>query len=115
MCYLLGVPAEYAQLGLEFVLGVGFISLLFTLFGLRHARHPARSGFLLITLTVMVLSWGPRLHVARHPLLIPARQETQAAFNAFLDRLGNSLPTCEVYPFEGDRGLAIPLPALFLR
>ena len=112
---LLGVPKEYPQLGLEFVLGVGFVSLLFALFGLRHSRLAAKSGFLLITLTAMVLSWGPRLHVARHPLLIPASQETQAAFNTFLDRLGHSLPTGEGYPFDEERGLTIPLPALFLR
>jgi len=112
---LLGVPPEYPQLGLEFVLGVGFISLLFTLFGLRHARHPARSGFLLITLTAMILSWGPRLHVARHPLLIPASQDSVTAFHSLLDRLGTLLPTGEGYPFDEERGLAIPLPALFLR
>ena len=112
---LLGVPKEYPQLGLEFVLGIGFISLLFALFGLRHSRHAAKSGFLLIALTAMVLSWGPRLHIARHPLLIPASQDSVAAFNTFLDRVGDSLPTSEGYPFDEERGLAIPLPALLLR
>ena len=112
---LLGVPSEYPQLGLEFVLGVGFVSLLFALFGLRHSRHAAKSGFLLITLTAMVLSWGPRLHIARHPVLIPASQDIVAGFHAVLDHLGTRLPTGEGYPFEEDRGLAIPLPALFLR
>ena len=112
---LLGVPSEYPQLGLEFVLGVGFVSLLFALFGLRHFRHPAKSGILLITLVAIVLSFGPRLHVARHPFLVPASQDVVTGFNSLLDRLGTLLPTGEGYPFGGDRGLAVPLPALFLR
>jgi len=112
---LLGVPPEYPQLGLEFVLGVGFVTLLFALFGLRNFRHAAKSGILLITLVAVLLSFGPRLHIARHPLLLPASQDTVREFNSLLDRLGTRLPTGEGYPFGDDRGLAVPLPALFLR
>lgn len=113
--HLLGVPAEYASVGLEFVLGAGFVCLLFAFYGWKKSGNYARRAIFWFALVSLVLSLGPRLHIGRFPVVIPASGEALQAFHRVMNAIGAALPAHEVYaPLEAG-GIAIPLPALFLR
>jgi hypothetical protein len=113
--HLLTVPPEYPQIGLEFVLGVGWVCLLFAVYGARHGASPARPALIALTLTALVLSFGPRLHWGRYPITIPAPAKVVDAFERLMNAIGNVLPAHEAYPASGGAGLTVPLPALILR
>lgn len=112
---LLGVPADFPQIGLEFVLGVGWVALLFAIYGWRRSQLPAGRALIGLTLLALVLSFGPRLHLGRHPLLLPLGERLTDGFNTAMDTIGQSLPTGESYQPLEDQGVALPLPALLLR
>jgi hypothetical protein len=113
---LLLVSSEYPQIALEFVLGIGFLTLLLAIYGWRNARGPHRRAVAVLTLTAFVLSLGPRLHFGRHPIVIPASDAVADGFNRTMDQIGLWLPSHESYsPLAADDGLSIPLPALLLR
>ena len=57
---LLGVPADFPQVGLEFVLGTGFVALLFAFYGARQSQGGQRAPLVLFTLIAFILSLGTR-------------------------------------------------------
>jgi hypothetical protein len=113
--HLLGVAAEYPQIGLEFVLGVGFICILFAAYSISHHRGPAKSAVVWLTLMALLFSLGPTLHVGRHPLVIPTSANLAAGFERAMNGVGEWLPGKEAYGELGANGVTIPLPALLLR
>ena len=113
--HLLTVPAEYPQIGLEFVLGVGLICLLFAAYGARHEGSLSRRALIGFTFAALVLSFGPRLHWGRYPISIPAPTSLVHGFERAMNAIGESLPSREPYLSTAGGGLTIPLPALLLR
>jgi hypothetical protein len=113
--HLLGVAAEYPQIGLEFVLGVGFISILFAAYAVGHHRGPAKSAILWLTLVALLFSLGPTLHLGRNPLVIPTPSHFAAGFERVMNAVGEWLPAHEAYGELGAHGVSLPLPALLLR
>ncbi len=113
--HLLTVPPEYPQIGLEFVLGVGFVCLVFAAYGARHGGAQSRSALLGFTLAALVLSFGPRLHWGRYPIAIPAPSSVVDGFNRLMNAIGNALPAHEPYLAGEGVGLTVPMPALILR
>jgi len=112
---LLSVPEEYPQISLEFVLGIGWIGLLFALYGWRRSRHPARMASTWFMISALVLSLGPRLHLGRFPVVIPAPDQLVECFHRILNTIGAALPSSEGYHLLQAEGITIPLPALLLR
>ena len=112
---LLSVPAEYPQISLEFVLGIGWIGLLFAIYGWRRSRHPARKASTWLMICALVLSLGPRFHVGRFPVVIPAPDQLVEFFHRILNTIGAALPSSEGYHLLQAEGITIPLPALLLR
>ncbi len=113
--HLLSIPADRPQIGLEFVLGVGFVALVFAIYGLRYWRGDARRALVWLTLAALILSFGPRLHLGRHPVIIPAPEAAVQLFNSPMNAIGRLLPAGETYEPLAENGITIPLPALFLR
>lgn len=112
---LIGIPAQYDQIALEFVLAPGYLALLFALYGLRSRTPGISRALLLLCLVSAVLSFGPRLHIARRVAALPAPEKVVSSFQRSLDWIGVHLPGGEPYHTLTDGGLTIPLPALFLR
>ncbi|HEY44873.1 MAG TPA: hypothetical protein G4O11_12910 [Anaerolineae bacterium] len=112
---LLSIPVEYPQIALEFILGAGWIGLLFALYGWRQSPSPARQAIFWLLLSAFLLSLGPRLHLGRHAVVIPAPQAIVDGFHRLMNTLGESLPSGESYQLLEADGLTIPLPALLLR
>ncbi|TET84290.1 MAG: hypothetical protein E3J37_04025 [Anaerolineales bacterium] len=112
---LLSIPEEYPQISLEFVLGVGWVGLLFAIYGWRRSRHPARAASIWLLAAALVLSFGPRLHLGRHPLVITAPKQIVNTFHHVLNIIGAWLPSNEGYQLLQAEGITVPLPALFLR
>jgi hypothetical protein len=55
------------------------------------------------------------LHIGRHPALLPVGDELLTGYHRVMNAIGEALPSGENYvPLEAE-GLALPLPALFLR
>jgi hypothetical protein len=113
--HLLTVSPDYPQIALEFVLGVGFVCLLFALYGARHRGAQARSALAGFTLAALILSFGPRLHWGRYPISIPAPAAVVGGFQRWMTAIGNALPSHEAYLTADSAGLTIPMPALILR
>lgn len=113
--HLLGVAAEYPQIGLEFVLGLGFIGILFAAYAVGHHRGPAKSAMLWLTLVALLFSLGPTLHVGRNPLVIPTPASVASGFEHLMNTIGEWLPAHEAYGELGANGVTVPLPALVLR
>jgi len=111
---LLSVPMEYPQISLEFVLGIGWIGLLFAIYGWRRSRHPARKASTWFMICALVLSLGPRLHLGRFPVVIPAPDQLVEFFHRILNTIGAALPSSEGYHLLQAEGITIPLPALLL-
>ena len=112
---LLSVSDDFPQVALEFVLGVGFIAMLFAFYGWRRSRGAERRAILWLLIVAFVLSLGPRLHFGRFPVVIPAPEKVVSAFHSVMNTLSVWLPTEETYAPLAAEGLTIPLPALFLR
>jgi len=112
---LLSVPAEYPQIALDFVLSPGWLALLFALYGAKHARGRHTRAFLWLVAAAGVLSFGPRLHLGRHPLLIPAPGGLVEGWNQLLSLVGARLPAEESYAPLAAPGITLPLPGLLLR
>jgi hypothetical protein len=113
--HLLTVPAAYPQIGLEFVLGLGFVCLVFAVYGARHGGAQSRTALMIFTLAALVLSFGPRLHWGRYPITIPAPSSVVNAFDHLMNAIGNALPAHEPYLVSQGAGLTVPMPALILR
>jgi len=113
--HLLTVPPEYPQIGLEFVLGVGFVCLVYAAYGARHAGSGPSQALVGFTLAALVLSFGPRLHWGRYPIAIPAPTAWVDGFERLMSGIGNALPAHEPYLTSAGKGLTVPLPALLLR
>jgi len=111
----LGVPAEYSQIALEFILGTGYVALLFAIYGSHKPPAKAKWAVLVFTGVALILSLGPTLHVGRHPVVIPAPRAVVDGFNHWMDSIGLSLPAHESYAPLASHGLTVPLPALLLR
>jgi hypothetical protein len=112
---LLSIPAEYPQIALEFVLGLGWLTLIFAALGARQASRSASRPYLWLTIFAAVLSFGPRLHLGRHALVIPTPDGLSAGFNQLMDWIGARLPARESYQALATDGITFPLPALLLR
>ncbi|NUM44923.1 MAG: hypothetical protein HUU38_09470 [Anaerolineales bacterium] len=112
---LLSVPVEFEQISLEFVLGVGYLALLFAFYGWKFGRHPAIKGMLWFTLVATLFSFGPRLHLGRHPIVIPASENLVNQFHALMNFIGGHLFGRETYTLLETTGITIPLPALLIR
>lgn len=113
--HLLGVPQDFSSIGLEFVLGVGYVCLLFAVYGWRRSQIPAKRAILWFTVSALLLSLGPRLHLGRYPIVILAPDQIVETFHRVMDVLGMILPTHETYSALEEAGLSVPLPALLLR
>jgi hypothetical protein len=112
---LLTVPPDHPDIALEFVLGLGYVGLLFAAFGARHSRSAARKALVVLTLVALALSLGPTLHLGRHPILIPLSDRAATAVLQALDALGAGLPAGETFLRPEGRGVPLPMPALALR
>jgi len=112
---VLGVPAAYPQIALEFVLGSGYVALLFAAYGAFKSQAREKSAVAAMTAAAFILSLGTTLHVARHPVVLPAPPAVVDGFNHLMETIGAWLPAHESYAPLAARGLTIPLPALFLR
>lgn len=112
---LLSIPADYPQIAYEFILGLGWLPLLFMAYGIGKERTPVRRAMLWMMGAALLLSMGPRLHVGRHAVILPAPEAVTTAFHTVLNALGRFLPSGESYQLLESDGLAIPLPALLLR
>lgn len=112
---LLGVPEEFPQIALEFVLGVGFLTILFAAYGWRRSAAPARRAVIWLAIAALVLSFGPRLHLGRHPALIPVGEGILASYHRLMNGIGSAMPSGESYSALEADGIAVPLPALLLR
>ena len=112
---LLGVPREYPQIALEFVLAPGYVALLFATYGAFKSQAKAKRAVLWLGAVALLLSFGPTLHIGRQPIVIPAPEPTIMAFNQFMERLGSALPAHKSYAPLSSDGLRFPLPALLLR
>lgn len=112
---LLSVPEGFDQIALEFVLGLGFVTILFAVYGLRHSRRKVASAFLMLAVAAVLLSLGPRLHIGRHPLILPAPESIVDRFHQVMNALGQWSPAAESYQALAEDGLTIPLPDLLLR
>jgi hypothetical protein len=112
---VLGVPGDYPQIALEFVLTSGYVALLFASYGAFKGSGKEKKALLVFTGVALVLSLGPTFHMGRHPLVIPAPQAVIDHFNQIMDSIGNFLPSHESYSPLSNEGLTLPLPALFLR
>jgi hypothetical protein len=111
----LGVPPDYPQIALEFVLAGGYVALLFAAYGALKSQGPERKAVIAMTGMALVLSLGTTLHIARHPLVLPAPPEVVDAFNHAMERIGTWLPAHESYAPLAAKGITVPLPALFFR
>jgi hypothetical protein len=111
----LGVPAEYPQIAFEFVLAGGYVALLFAAYGAFKCQATEKKAVVAMTAAAFVLSLGTTLHIARHPLLLPAPPAVVDAFNRFMESVGVWLPAHESYAPLAGSGLTVPLPALLLR
>jgi len=112
---LLSIPPEYPQIALEFVLGPGWLALLFAAYGASRAAKPHGRVYMWLTIVAGVLSLGPRLHLGRHPLVIPAPAALAAGFNQLMQSIGMRLPAGEGYDALAAGGITVPMPALLLR
>jgi len=68
-----------------------------------------------LTIVAGVLSLWPRLHLGRHPLVIPAPAALVAGFNQLMQSIGIRLPAGEGYDALAAGGITVPMPALLLR
>jgi hypothetical protein len=111
----LGVPADYPQIALEFVLAGGYVATLFAAYGVFKSQAKERRAVVAMTVAALTLSLGTTLHFARHPVVVPAPPVVVDGFNHLMERIGGVLPAHESYSPLAREGLTIPLPALFLR
>ena len=111
----LGVPAEYPQIALEFVLAGGYVAALFAAYGAFKSKTREKMAVVAMTAAAFVLSLGTTLHVARYPVALPAPPAVVDTFNHVMESIGAWLPAHESYAPLAARGLTVPLPALFLR
>lgn len=112
---LLGVPGEFPQIAWEFVLGFGFVGLLFALYGWRRSEHSRVRALLFLLSVSFVLSLGLTLHIGRHQVILPAPDSLVTLFHRIMNSVASLLPTDDDYSQLAADGLTIPLPALFLR
>ena len=112
---LLSIPGEFNQIALEFVLGLGFVAILFAFYGARHGKRSVTLAFIAIALAAAVLSFGPRLHFGRHAISLPAPEILVERFHQAMNTIGRLSPAGETYQALEENGITIPLPALFLR
>ncbi|UCF60417.1 MAG: hypothetical protein JSV37_11720 [Anaerolineaceae bacterium] len=113
--HLLSISDEYPQIALEFILSASWIGLLFAFYGWRRSPSPARQAILWLLLAAFILSLGPRLHLGRHPVVLPAPESIVDGFHRLMDSLGELLPSGENYQLLETDGITIPLPALIVR
>jgi hypothetical protein len=126
--YLLPSPAQFlwgawvmARLmqrpgAAEFVVGVGFVALLFAGYGLINGRRKLMWPWLAVTLAAIILSMGLTLHLAGWQVAIPAPPATVEAFNGLLNTISTHYSLSpEPFTIGRDDGLVVPLPGLFLR
>ena len=111
----LGVPADHPQIALEFVLAGGYVALLFAAYGAFKSQAREKRAVVTMTVAAFILSLGTTLHVARHPVVLPAPPAVVDGFNHLMESIGAWLPAHESYAPLAARGLTVPLPALFLR
>jgi hypothetical protein len=112
---LLSVPREFDQIALEFVLGLGFVAILFTIYGIRFGNRRVTLALAALAVTAALLSFGPRLHIGRHPLILPAPDSIVDQFHKVMDTIGQWSPAAESYQALAEDGISIPLPGLLLR
>ena len=112
---MLGVPSEFPQIAFEFILAGGYVLLLFAIYGANRSKSSEKSALVTMTSVAFILSLGPTLHFARHPLVIAAPPMVVEAFNHIMERIGAWLPAHESYSPLVSNGIKVPLPALFLR
>jgi hypothetical protein len=100
----------------EFVVGVGFIALLFAGYGLVNGPRQSIRPWLAVTLTAVILSMGLTLLLAGWQIAIPAPPAAIESVNGLLNTIstGYSLSP-EPFTISRDDGLVVPLPALLLR
>jgi hypothetical protein len=112
---LLSVSEEYPQIALEFILSASWIGILFAFYGWRRSTSPARQAIFWLLFSAFILSLGPRLHLGRHPVVLPAPESIVNGFHRLMNSLGELLPSGENYQLLETDGITIPLPALILR
>jgi hypothetical protein len=112
---LLSVSEEYPQIALEFILSASWIGLLFAVYGWRRSLSPARQAIFWLLFAAFILSLGPRLHLGRHPVVLPAPESIIDGFHRLMNSIGELLPSGENYQLLKTDGVTIPLPALLLR
>jgi len=112
---LLSVSDEYPQIALEFILSASWIGLLFAAYGWRRSPSSARQAIFWLLFAATILSLGPRLHLGRHPVVLPTPKSITDGFHRLMNSLGALLPSGENYQLLETDGVTIPLPALIVR
>jgi hypothetical protein len=108
---LLNRPAPF-----EFVIGVGLVSLLFTVYGWVNAPRRIIWPWLAVTLVAVVLSLGLTLHLAGRQVAIPAPAAVVAGTNQLYSTISRNYSlSSEPFSISREDGIVVPLPALFLR
>jgi len=100
----------------EFVIGWGFVTLLFGLYSLRFAPRRVVRPWLVLVLVAVVLSFGLTLHLAGRQMVLPAPQPVVERVNGIFNTISLDY-ALESQPFTIGRedGLVIPMPALIAR
>ncbi len=111
----LGVPGNYPQIALEFVIAAGFVAILFAIYAAFKGTGKEKKAILALTAAALLLSFGTTLHIGRHPVVLPAPQAVINQYNHVMESIGAWLPAHESFAPLETNGLTIPLPALLLR
>jgi hypothetical protein len=100
----------------EFIIGWGFVTWLFGLYGLRFAPRQVVWPWLTVVLLAVILSFGLTLHLGGRQIVLPAPQPVVEKANEILNTISLDY-SLDAQPFTLGRedGLVIPMPALLLR
>ncbi len=100
----------------EFIIGWGFMTWLFALYGLGQARHQATRPWLAVVIVAVILSFGLTFHLVGRQLVIPAPSPVVEKVNQLFNTISLDYALdSEAFIIGRSDGLVIPLPALFLR
>ena len=56
---LLGVPSDFPQIAFEFILGGGYVMLLFAIFGAKRGKSSSKWALVIMTSIAFILSLEP--------------------------------------------------------
>ncbi len=100
----------------EFIIGWGFVTWLFGLYGLRFASRRVVKPWLVVVLVAVILSFGLTLHLGGRQIVLPAPPPVVDRVNDLFNRISlNYALDAQPFTIGREDGLVIPMPALLLR